>query len=195
MLDLFFYMNPVLIAAAVIPAILLLIYVYKADKLEKESPGILFSLVVYGVLSTFLAQLAERVGDWILTALQPSVVLYNILLFFGVVAFAEEGFKYLVLKLRTWKSRSLTASLTASYMRCLSLWDLLFGKTLAMCCPMGLEQRLSVRSRRFRGTPVRRIYGRHVWPGQTVCSGRGGAKVKDVQKACCDPAGAAARHL
>ena len=104
MLELFFYMNPVLIAAAVIPAILLLIYVYKADKLEKESPGLLFSLVVYGVLSTFLAQLGEQVGDGILTALEPSVVLYNILFFFGVVAFAEEGFKYLVLKLRTWKS-------------------------------------------------------------------------------------------
>ena len=30
--------------------------------------------------------------------------LYCVLFFFGVVAFAEEGFKYLILKLRTWKS-------------------------------------------------------------------------------------------
>ena len=104
MLEMFFYMKPVLIAVAVIPAILLLIYVYRSDKLEKESPGMLFSLLIYGVLSTFLAQLGEQAGDWILRALNPSYTLYCVLFFFGVVAFAEEGFKYLVLKLRTWKS-------------------------------------------------------------------------------------------
>ena len=33
-----FYTNPILIAAAVLPAIFLLVHVYRADKLEKE-PG------------------------------------------------------------------------------------------------------------------------------------------------------------
>ena len=31
-----FYTNPILIAAAVLPAIFLLVHVYRADKLEKE---------------------------------------------------------------------------------------------------------------------------------------------------------------
>ena len=34
-----FYVNPILIAAAVIPAIVLLRFGYKEDRLDKESPG------------------------------------------------------------------------------------------------------------------------------------------------------------
>ena len=41
----FFFANPILIAAAVIPAIVLLAYVYRADRLEPEPPGLLWSLV------------------------------------------------------------------------------------------------------------------------------------------------------
>ena len=41
-----FYVNPILIAAAVIPAIVLLRFVYKEDRLDKESPGLLLSLVI-----------------------------------------------------------------------------------------------------------------------------------------------------
>ena len=48
----FFYTNPILIAAAVIPAIFLLVHVYRADKLEKEPAPLLISLVLYGVLSS-----------------------------------------------------------------------------------------------------------------------------------------------
>ena len=50
-----FYVNPILIAAAVIPAIVLLRFVYKEDRLDKESPGLLLSLVIFGILSTFAA--------------------------------------------------------------------------------------------------------------------------------------------
>lgn len=96
--------NPVLIAAAIIPAIFLLVRVERADRLEKESPRLLISLVVFGVVSTFIASLAERVGFAVLDAFFPEEsVLYNILLYFGIVAFAEEGSKYVLLKRRTWK--------------------------------------------------------------------------------------------
>ena len=95
----------ILIAAAVIPAIWLLIKVYKADRLEQESPKMLISLVVLGVLSTSLAGAAEELGDKILSPLSDaSPFLYRLLLYFAVVGLAEEGFKYLLLKIRTWKS-------------------------------------------------------------------------------------------
>ncbi len=74
-----FYVNPILIAAAVIPAIVLLRFVYKEDRLDKESPGLLLSLVIFGILSTFAAIVTEQIGE-------------------------EEGFKYLLLKKRTWYS-------------------------------------------------------------------------------------------
>ena len=44
-----FYTNPILIAAAVLPAIFLLVHVYRADKLEKEPAPLLISLVLYGM--------------------------------------------------------------------------------------------------------------------------------------------------
>ena len=58
-----FYVNPILIAAAVIPAIVLLRFVYKEDRLDKESPGLLLSLVIFGILSTFAAIVTEQIGE------------------------------------------------------------------------------------------------------------------------------------
>lgn len=58
-----FYVNPILIAAAVIPAIVLLRFVYKEDRLDKESPGLLLSLMVFGILATFAAIVTEQIGE------------------------------------------------------------------------------------------------------------------------------------
>ena len=95
--------NPILIAAAVIPAIILLGKVEKADRLEKESPRLLVSLVLFGIISTAIASLGEWAGITLLNKLFPEGgTLYSILLFFIVVAFSEEGAKYVLLKRRTW---------------------------------------------------------------------------------------------
>ena len=59
---LFFYANPVLIAAAVLPAIFLLIQINKADKLDREPPGMILNLVFWGAVSTALAVYTERLG-------------------------------------------------------------------------------------------------------------------------------------
>ena len=95
----------ILIAAAVIPAIFLMIRVWRADRLEPESPAMLLNLVVAGVLSALLALLSERVLSFVLDrALEQTTVLYQILLYFVVVAVSEEGAKYFMLKRRTWNS-------------------------------------------------------------------------------------------
>lgn len=100
----FFYLNPILIAAAVIPAVVLLVKVYKADHLDKESPRLLWNLVVRGVIATVFAMLTEWIGEFVLSSfVQEQTVLYNFLLYFIVVAVSEEGFKYLLMKQRTWK--------------------------------------------------------------------------------------------
>ena len=101
----FFYVNPILIAAAVLPALFLLRYVYRADRLEKEPAGLLISLVFYGILATFAAIITEQVGETLLARFLPAYSMaYNVLLYFVVVALSEEGFKYLLLKKRTWRS-------------------------------------------------------------------------------------------
>ena len=107
----FFYTNPILIAAAVVPAILLLRYIYRKDALEKEPPRLLISLVARGIIATFLAMIAEGAGEWILGSFVPKgTIAYNALLYFGVVAFSEEGFKYMMLRHRTWKSPEFNCS-------------------------------------------------------------------------------------
>ena len=100
----FFYLNPILIAAAVIPAVVLLVKVYKVDHLDKESPRLLWTLVLRAVIATVFAMLTEWIGEFVLSSfVQEQTVLYNFLLYFIVVAVSEEGFKYLLMKQRTWK--------------------------------------------------------------------------------------------
>ncbi len=97
--------NIILIAAAVIPAVLLLIYVYKADRLEKEPASLLGVLLLQGIISTALAAYAERIGARLLNAvLSEDSLLYQLLFNFLVVGLAEEGFKFLLLRWRTWRS-------------------------------------------------------------------------------------------
>ena len=97
--------NLLLIAAAVIPAVLLLFYVYKKDRLEKEPASLLGVLLLQGIISTALAAYAERIGARVLSAFfSDDSLMYQLLFYFPVVGLAEEGFKFLLLKWRTWKS-------------------------------------------------------------------------------------------
>lgn len=94
-----------LIIAAAIPAIVLFVKVYKSDRLEKESPTLLWSLVTGGILSTLLAMIEETVGQWILnSALPEGGLLYDVIMYFVIVAIAEETSKYIFLKNRTWNN-------------------------------------------------------------------------------------------
>ena len=94
-----------LIVLAVVPAALLLIFIYRQDRLEKEPPKMVLSLVILGVVSTFLAMITESVGMAVLDRMFTSeTLLCRILLYFVVVGLSEEGFKYLVLKIGTWRS-------------------------------------------------------------------------------------------
>ena len=102
---LIFSIKPILTAAAVIPAIVLLVKIYKADKLDKEPLGLLIALVFWGAVSTTLAVFTEEVGTGILDTLWPEdSLLYRVLMYFVVVGLSEEGFKYLLLKRHTWRS-------------------------------------------------------------------------------------------
>ena len=101
----FYYYNPVLIAAAVLPALVLMGYVYRIDRLDKEPWPLLLSLMIQGVVSTALAVFAERLGMRLLGGLAAeNTWTYQIIANFIVVGLSEEGFKYLLLKQRTWLS-------------------------------------------------------------------------------------------
>ena len=100
-----YHYNLILILAAVIPALFLLLQVWRLDRLEKESPRLLFHLVLQGIFSTFFSYLTEHFGTlWLQRRFQEQSLIFNILLFFVVVGLSEEGFKYLVMRRRTWRS-------------------------------------------------------------------------------------------
>ena len=104
-------MRIVLIATAILPAAWLLLRVYQADRLEKEPIFLLLSLLVLGVFATALAGTAEHYGEAALSKLMPDQgVIYKAILYFVVVALSEEGFKYLLLKVRTWNNRNFNCS-------------------------------------------------------------------------------------
>ena len=93
----------VYILAAVVPAVILLRYVYRHDTVEKEPPGLLLSLLLMGVAAALASGILERIAQRILGALvSPGSLLHTILLAFLVVAVVEEGMKFLLLKWRSW---------------------------------------------------------------------------------------------
>ena len=97
--------NIVLVVAAVVPALFLMLRAYKSDRLEKEPPSLLWRLAIAGVLSSLIALVVERLLGYVLSAaVAQDSKLYDVLLYFVVVAFGEEGAKYFMLKRRTWRS-------------------------------------------------------------------------------------------
>ncbi|HAV00830.1 MAG TPA: PrsW family intramembrane metalloprotease, partial [Lachnospiraceae bacterium] len=95
----------ILIAAAVIPAVFLMIKVYKSDRLEKESPYLLWNLMKVGIFSSLVALVSERILSFILDLAVPAdAVAHDVILYFIVVACSEEGAKYFFLKRDTWNN-------------------------------------------------------------------------------------------
>lgn len=95
----------VLIALAVLPGLFLANYVYKRDKVNVEPAGLLWSLVALGALSAIPAGLIEALLDPVVGSLCGyGTVAYLVVDAFFVVAVAEEGCKFVMLRLRTWKN-------------------------------------------------------------------------------------------
>lgn len=93
----------VYILAAVLPAFLLLRYVYRQDRVEREPVFLLLSLLLFGVISALCAAVLEGLLQTVLDMFLPQgTLLYTVLLAFLVVAVVEEGMKFFFLKRRTW---------------------------------------------------------------------------------------------
>ena len=96
--------NYLLIAAAILPAVFLMVKVYRSDRLEQESWQILWIMVRSGIFSALIAMVLERIFGSLLYATVHSRGLYEVLLYFVVVAVSEEGTKYLLLRKNSWQS-------------------------------------------------------------------------------------------
>ena len=91
------------LAAAVLPALILLIAVYRRDRVEKEPAGLLIKLIIMGVLAALISVVLETAGESLLDlSVTPGTGIYHLIMAFGVVALAEEGSKYVLMRLNTW---------------------------------------------------------------------------------------------
>ncbi len=95
-----------LLALAIVPGIIVMRYVYKKDKIEKEPKKLIFKLVALGVLSTVPAVVLELIGEGILRMLGIEGVFGILLDYFIVVGISEELCKYFMLKLGSWKNKA-----------------------------------------------------------------------------------------
>lgn len=101
-----------LVTIALAPVVVLMIYIYKKDRVEKESMRLLIKLVLMGVLSTFLAVIMESVGG-MLIPFAPKTVSYYAVDAFLVVGFSEEFSKYIFMKKATWRNPEFNCSFDA----------------------------------------------------------------------------------
>lgn len=91
------------IFAAVIPAVVLLRYIYRHDTIEREPAGLLALLLLMGVIAALCSGMLESVAQSFLSIfVTPGSQIYTILLAFLVVAAVEEGMKFWLLKRKTW---------------------------------------------------------------------------------------------
>lgn len=95
----------ILLFLALLPALLLMRYIYKKDTVEKEPFGLLLISAVAGGLACLPAAWLERFFLNVLdTFANPNTLGYVAVEAFLIVALAEEGCKLFFLKKLTWKS-------------------------------------------------------------------------------------------
>ena len=98
----------VYILAAIVPAVLLLRFIYRHDHIEKEPGGLLLAQLVGGVLAALCSIILETIGNTVLdVVVSQDSMAYYIILAFVVVAAVEEGTKLFSLKRHTWKNQIL----------------------------------------------------------------------------------------
>ena len=92
---------------SVLPSIVLFIFVWKKDKIEKEPPKLLLKLFLFGALSTVSAMILGEIFTVItLEFIYEDTLTFAIIDNFILTALIEEGGKYFVLKKCTWKHKA-----------------------------------------------------------------------------------------
>ena len=92
-----------LMALAIIPGMLLIIYVYRKDKVEKEPPGLIMRIIFLGVLSCFAAAYLEMFESRFLPQYPKGSLEYAVITSFCMAAPVEETVKYLAMRIGSWK--------------------------------------------------------------------------------------------
>ena len=91
-----------LVAAALLPPLVLMGVVYRMDRLEREPPALLAGLFLRGVLAMFPILILELLASQFVDFFYWQPLVYLFLTYFVIPGFVEEGVKFQVLRRRTW---------------------------------------------------------------------------------------------
>lgn len=89
---------------ALLPGIVIIIYIYRKDKVEKEPWRLIVKLLILGALSCIPAAFCENIIDSMAPSYPEGTIQYALLMAFASAALCEEVFKYLFLKIGAWRN-------------------------------------------------------------------------------------------
>lgn len=93
-----------LLLISLLPTIVLMLYLYRKDRVEKEPLWVLSKMFFFGTLTVLPAAVIEILGTKLLNAaVIQSVVIYNLIDAFCVVALTEELMKLIALYAASWR--------------------------------------------------------------------------------------------
>ena len=95
-----------LLALAIAPGIAICLFIYFKDKYNKEPLGLLLWLFILGMFSIIPALIIEVVFTKPAERLLGEGILYTALFSYIIVALSEEGSKYLVLRVFSFKRKA-----------------------------------------------------------------------------------------
>ena len=92
-----------LMALAIVPGLLIIIYVYRKDQVEKEPIGLIARIIFLGVLSCFAAGFLEQLESQFLPQYPQGSLEYALITSFCMAAFVEEIVKFLAMRIGSWR--------------------------------------------------------------------------------------------
>ena len=97
----------ILFVLSVLPALLLMIFIWRKDKIEREPVGLLIGLFLLGALMVVPAAFGEiGLTKALDSVLKEGTYAYMLIENFIIVALCEEACKFFILRVRTWRHPS-----------------------------------------------------------------------------------------
>lgn len=91
---------------AIIPGLIIIIYIYGKDKVEKEPLGLILKLIVFGSLCCFVAGYMEQIVSMYVPSFPEGSVANAMTEAFLVAGCCEELVKFLALRVGSWRNPS-----------------------------------------------------------------------------------------
>jgi len=95
-----------LLFLALLPGIIIIIFIFRKDKVEHEPVGLIVKLLIFGAISCIPAVFLETFVGAQMPALEEGSIGYAVFNAFAVAALCEEICKYVLLRLGSWRNKN-----------------------------------------------------------------------------------------